>query len=109
MVGLGGSFWPVVDGRLNLAPSAQEKAAWWPGSKETEEWVSRPDRLRAEILKWEKVLQDRPYDQGVLLQLAVLNWQVYEEQKALEYFARAKYLDPNNAEVRRLGESIFLF
>jgi len=75
--------------------------------KKTEDKVLEPERIREEIGSWEKVLEEKPYYRDVLLRLALLSHQVYEDEKAQEYFERAEYLDPNNEGVQKIGEIIF--
>jgi len=75
--------------------------------KKAEDKVREPERIRGEIESWEKVLEEKPYYRDVLLRLALLNYQIYEDEKAQEYFERAEYLDPNNEGVQKIGEIIF--
>ena len=81
-------------GNLNSLRKAQDK-------------VTEPERIREEIKSWEKVLEERPYFRDVLLRLSILNYQIYEDEKALDYFTRAEYLDPNNEEVLSFKDIIF--
>jgi tetratricopeptide (TPR) repeat protein len=75
--------------------------------KRAEEKVMEPERIRREIESWEKVLEEKPYYRDVLLRLALLNYQIYEDEKAEEYWQQANYLDPNNEEGQEVGEIIF--
>lgn len=75
--------------------------------KRAEEKVRQPGKIRGEIESWEKVLEEKPYYRDVLLRLALLSYQIYEDEKAQEYFERAKYLDPNNEEVKKIDQIIF--
>jgi len=74
--------------------------------KRAEEKVKEPGKIRQEIESWEKVIEERPYYRDVLLRLALLNYQIYENEKAGEYFERAEYLDPNNEEILKVKEII---
>lgn len=86
---------------------------WWEteaikeGLKRAEEKVMEPERIRQEIESWEKVLEEKPYYRDVLLRLALLNYQIYEDEKAEAYWQQANYLDPNNEEGQEVGEIIF--
>lgn len=86
---------------------------WWEteeikkGLKRAEEKVMEPERIRREIESWEKVLEEKPYYRDVLLRLALLNYQIYEDEKAETYWQQANYLDPNNEEGQEVGEIIF--
>lgn len=75
--------------------------------RKAQEKVKQPERIREEIKSWEKVLEEKPYYRDVLLRLSVLSYQIYEDEKAVEYFLEAEYLDPNNDEVLSLKEIIF--
>jgi len=75
--------------------------------KKAEDKVREPERIRREIESWEKVLEEKPYYRDVLLRLTLLSYQIYEDEKAQEYFERAEYLDPNNEGVQKIGEIIF--
>jgi tetratricopeptide (TPR) repeat protein len=72
-----------------------------------EEKVRQPEKIRQEITSWEKVLEKKPYYRDVLLRLALLNYQLYEDEKAADYWEKANYLDPNNEEVRQVRKIIF--
>jgi len=72
--------------------------------KRAENKVSEPDKIKQEIESWENVLEKRPFYRDVLLRLAILNYQLYENERAMEYFKKAEYLDPKNEEVLRVGE-----
>lgn len=71
------------------------------------EKVMEPERLRTEIKEWEVVLEKMPSFRDVYLRLAVLNYQLYEDEKAREYFEKAEYLDPNSLEVLEIKKIIF--
>ena len=68
--------------------------------------VEQPERIRKEIELWKNVIADRPYFRDALLRLSVLNFQVYEDEEANDYFKQAEYLDPNNEEVLKVKEII---
>lgn len=75
--------------------------------KKAEEAVSSPGKIRLEIESWEKILQERPSYVDILLRLSLLNYQIYENEKAKSFWGKADYLDPNNAEVQKVGKIIF--
>lgn len=56
---------------------------------------NEPQRIRKEISFWEKVIEEKPDYRDAYLQLAILNYQLYENKKAQEYFRQATELDPN--------------
>jgi len=74
--------------------------------KIAENKVREPERIRQEIESWEKVIEEKPYYRDVLLRLALLNYQIYENEAAQEYFNRAEYLDPGNEDILRVKEII---
>jgi len=75
--------------------------------KKAEKKVNEPDKIKQEIESWENVLEKRPFYRDVLLRLAVLNYQIYENEKATKYFEKAEYLDPKNEEVVEIRKIIF--
>lgn len=72
-----------------------------------EEKVRQPEKIRQEIASWEKIIEEKPYYRDVLLRLALLNYRLYEDEKAVDYWERANYLDPNNEEVKQVKKVIF--
>ncbi|MBU1500171.1 hypothetical protein KKE48_04875, partial [Patescibacteria group bacterium] len=56
---------------------------------------------------WEKVIETKPEYRDVLLRLALLNWRIFNNDKAEEYWQKANNLDPNKEEVQKVGEIIF--
>lgn len=84
------------------------KTSWGKESlRKAEEKVFEPERIREEIRSWEKVLEERPFFRDVLLRLAILNYQVYEDDKAKDYFTQAEYLDPSSEEIEEVKKIIF--
>lgn len=75
--------------------------------KKTESIVNEPKEIGEEIKSWEKILKEKPYYKDVLLRLALLSYQIYEDEKAKEYFEQAYYLDPNGEEVQEVKKVIF--
>lgn len=71
---------------------------------ETEKLIYKPGELKKEVQIWEEVLKTKPYARDVLLQLAALNYQLCQNEKALDYYSRAFYLDPNNTNVQTIGK-----
>lgn len=72
-----------------------------------EKVVNSPSQIRQEIKSWEKVLDEKPSYKDVLLRLSLLNFKIYEVEKANFYWQKAEYLDPNNKEVQKVGKVIF--
>lgn len=71
-------------------------------------------RIEQEISKWEKILETKPNYRDVLLRLALLHYQIYNQEKSQENWLKANYLDPNNQEVQKVGQiissqALFLF
>lgn len=67
---------------------------------------NEPQRIRQEISFWEKVVSEKPDYRDAYLQLAILNHQVYENDKAKRYLKKALDLDPNFRPTKEL-EKIF--
>jgi len=70
------------------------------------EKLKEPEELRAKIEYWEKVLKEKPEYRDGLLRLAVLYYQVYEDEKAKKAWQGAWRLDPNGEEVKMVGRLI---
>lgn len=63
---------------------------------------NEPQRIKNEISFWEKVVSEKPDYRDAYLQLAILNYQIYENEKAKEYLRIALELDPNYEPARKL-------
>ncbi len=63
---------------------------------------NEPQRVRGEIAFWEKVILDKPDYRDAYLQLALLNYQSYEKDKAKFYLGKAIELDPNFEPTKEL-------
>lgn len=88
--------------KLLLVKTSQAKESL----RKAEEKVTEPKRIKEEIKSWEKVIEEKPYFRDVLLRLAILNFQIYENEKAVDYLLRAEYLDPSNEEIKEVKEVI---
>lgn len=80
---------------------------YWVEKKAYEESLRQKAVIEQEISSWEKILQDKPSYGDVLLRLSLLNYQIYENEKAKAYWEKADYLDPNKEEVQQVGKIIF--
>ncbi len=72
--------------------------------EETKKIVYQRQRLKNQIEGWETVLKSKPYYRDVLVHLSVLNYQIWEDEKAKEYWQQAFYLDPNSPQVQEMGK-----
>lgn len=54
-----------------------------------------PGKIKEEIKRWERILEERPGYRDIYFQTAILNWQIYQNQEALEAVNKALELDPN--------------
>ena len=75
--------------------------------KKAEEAVNEPEKIRQEIKSWEKIVEEKPSYRDVWLRLAVLNYQLKNDDNAREALEVAMYLDPNDAQVQEIKEIIF--
>jgi len=66
------------------------------------EYYSNPKDIKRLISAWEKIVQEKPNYRDGYLQLAILNYKIYENQKALESLKKALEIDPNFTEARKL-------
>lgn len=80
---------------------------YWTEKKVYEESLRQKEAIEWEISSWEKILESKPEYRDVLLRLALLNWRVYSNDKAKEFWGKADYLDPNGVEVQQVGKIIF--
>ena len=87
------AWWPMPE-----AIAIKNNLASWPWSisaqSSAELIVNRPGALRQEITAWEKVLTEKIETRDGLLRLALLHWQLYEDDQARAYWDRAFYFDP---------------
>lgn len=79
---------------------------YWTEKKAYEESLRQKAIIEQEISLWEEILEAKPEYRDVLLRLALFNWKIYNYDKAKKYWEKADYLDPNNAEVQKIGEII---
>lgn len=63
---------------------------------------SEPQRIRDEIAFWEKIIAEKPDYRDAYLQLSILNYQIYENEKAKIYLKKVLYLDPNFESAKKL-------
>jgi len=77
---------------LSLDPNYQEAKNLLEKIRNIEE---EPEKIKEEIKKWEEVLKEKPGHRDIYFQIAVLNWQIYQNQEALEAVNKALELDPN--------------
>lgn len=67
---------------------------------------SDPKDIRRLISAWEKIVEEKPNYRDGYLQLAILHYKLYENDKAKEYLNKALDLDPNYEPARELEEII---
>lgn len=56
---------------------------------------SDPQDIRRLIAAWEKIVKEKPNYRDGWLQLAILHYKLYENDKAKESLQKALYIDPN--------------
>lgn len=61
--------------------------------------------IRAEIAKL-SLVAETVNARDIWLKLALLNWQIFDEEKAREYWQRAWLVDPNNEKVTSVRELV---
>lgn len=67
---------------------------------------SDPEDIRRLIAAWEKIVEEKPNYRDGYLQLAILHYKLYKNDKAKEYLNKALDLDPNYEPARELEEII---
>lgn len=80
-------------------------SVFWPKRDLGKEWQEKK-RIEGEIAQWEEILEKYPGYRDVYLRLAVLNWQVNNEEKTREYLEKAKKIDPNFEMTKELEQII---
>jgi len=81
-------------------------AVFLPKRNIVAEWQAKR-RIEKEIYQLEIILENHPDYRDLYLRLALLYWQVNNQEKGKEYFQKAEFLDPNfncNQELRSLFE-----
>lgn len=73
---------------------------------QTEKIVFQKEEIEKEIKNLEEELKNKPFSQDILLKLSLDYFKLYEQEKALYYFQKASYLDPNGELVKSVGEII---
>lgn len=68
--------------------------------------LQNPNDIKRLITGWEKIVTEKPGYRDGWLQLAYLNYKIYEDEKAKDYLAKALDLDPNFAPARELEKII---
>jgi len=61
-----------------------------------------PQDIKKLIALWEKIIEQRPNYRDGYLQLAALNYRIWQNEKAKEYLKQALIIDPNFEETQKL-------
>ena len=69
---------------------------------------NEPERIKNEIIKWDKIVFDYPNFRDGFLKLAVLNWQIYNQDLSRWYWQKAFELDPNGVKTQQVGLALEL-
>lgn len=72
-----------------------------------QKFLQNPNDIKRLINAWEKITTDKPDYRDGWLQLAFLNYKIYEDTKAKECLAKALELDPNYSPSKKLKEIIY--
>jgi tetratricopeptide (TPR) repeat protein len=68
--------------------------------------AAKPEDIRQMITSWEKIIAAKPNYRDGYLQLALLHYKLFENEKAKEYLQQALELDPNFGPARELEKII---
>jgi tetratricopeptide (TPR) repeat protein len=71
--------------------------------QQTKELLSKEQTLKQQKLHWQNINQIKPNYPHALLQLSLINYQLFEDQSAQQLWQQAFYLDPNNEEIQKVG------
>jgi tetratricopeptide (TPR) repeat protein len=74
-----------------------------------EKQANDPQDIKELITLWEGIVAQRPDYRDGYLQLAVLNYKVFEDKKAQDYLKKALVIDPNFVPALELKKIIPLF
>jgi len=70
--------------------------------------LSDPKDIKKLITFWEKILTEKPHYRDAYLQLAILHYKVWQNEKAGEYLKKALITDPNFEPTLKLKQLISL-
>lgn len=62
----------------------------------------KPEELKKLIVKWETIISEKPDYRDGYLQLALLHYKLYENEKAKEYLQKALEFNPNFEPAREM-------
>jgi tetratricopeptide (TPR) repeat protein len=91
----------IRDQELEIRVLGEESSSRWE-----ELWQrkieAKPEDIRQLIAYWEEIISEKPNYRDGYLQLAILNYKLFENEKAKEYLERALELDPNFETTKEL-------
>ncbi|MBI4999241.1 hypothetical protein HZB97_00535 [Candidatus Gottesmanbacteria bacterium] len=67
---------------------------------------NEPQKIRQEVSFWEKVAMEKQDYRDAYIRLAILNYQIYETERAKEYLKKALELDPNFEPAREIKKML---
>ena len=62
----------------------------------------KPRKIRQEIEFWEEIIKEKPNYRDAYFQLAILNYQIYQKEKTLQYLQKTFELDANFEPAKKL-------
>ncbi len=68
--------------------------------------LSDPEDIKKLIVFWENIVAEKPDYRDAYLQLAVLNYKIWQNEKAEEYLKKALIIDPNFEPTLKLKKII---
>ncbi len=54
------------------------------------------EKVKKEIIFWQKTVEEFPGYRDGYLKLAILNWKIYQNDEAKNFLEKARTVDPNN-------------
>lgn len=90
----------------DLHPTASVLGITLSPLKILENIKAEPQQIRNEIAFWEKVVAEKSGYRDAYLQLTILNYKIYQIDRAKKYLEKAKEIDPNYEKVQEL-ENLF--
>ncbi len=73
-----------------------------------QKYLSDPEDIQKLIAFWEKIIEEKPDYRDAYLQLTVLHYKLWQNEKAQDYLKKALVVDPNFETTLKLKKTISL-
>jgi tetratricopeptide (TPR) repeat protein len=72
----------------------------------TNDLKNKPEEIKKDIEKYKLILKTKPFYKNIYYRLSLNYWQIYQNDKALTFFNKAFYLDPNSSTTKEIEKII---